>query len=104
MTKQTYDYVSIESKWQQQWYNQKIYEASKNNNDKFFIHFAYPGVSGYLHVGHMRGFTYCDIIARAKRMQGFDVLFPAGFHASGIEQLASQGMEFLSIRTPGFVL
>ena len=87
MTKQTYDYISIESKWQQQWYNQKIYKASKNNNDKFFIHFAYPGVSGYLHVGHMRGFTYCDILARAKRMQGFDVLFPAGFHASGIPSI-----------------
>lgn len=87
MTVQTYDYVTIESKWQQQWYGQKIYEATKKNEKKFFIHFAYPGVSGYLHVGHMRGFTYCDIIARAKRMQGFDVLFPAGFHASGIPSI-----------------
>lgn len=87
MTTQTYDYVNIESKWQKQWYDQKIYEATKKNDNKFFVHFAYPGVSGYLHVGHMRGFTYCDIIARAKRMQGFDVLFPAGFHASGIPSI-----------------
>ncbi len=87
MNSQNYDYVTIESKWQQQWYYEKIYEANKKTNKKFFIHFAYPGVSGYLHVGHMRGFTYCDIIARAKRMQGYDVLFPAGFHASGIPSI-----------------
>ena len=87
MNAQTYDYVNIESKWQQEWYTEKIYEAQKKTDKKFFIHFAYPGVSGYLHVGHMRGFTYCDIIARAKRMQGYDVLFPAGFHASGIPSI-----------------
>jgi len=79
-----YDYVTVEQKWQNEWFERKIYEATKEHKKKFFIHFAYPGVSGYLHVGHMRGFTYCDIIARYKRMTGFDVLFPAGFHASGI--------------------
>lgn len=54
----------------------------------FFIHFAYPGISGYLHVGHMRGFTYTDVFARYKRMTGHQVLFPAGFHASGIPAVA----------------
>ena len=78
-----YDYIKIEKKWQKQWFEEKIQEATRNNENKFFIHFAYPGVSGYLHVGHMRGFTYCDIIARYKKMKGFDVFFPAGFHASG---------------------
>ena len=84
MTSQTYDYINIEQKWQKKWYEKKIYEAKVQNKKKFFIHFAYPGVSGYLHVGHMRGFTYCDIISRYKRMTDFEVLFPAGFHASGI--------------------
>jgi len=84
METKIYDYVAVEQKWQNEWFEQKIYEATKEREKKFFIHFAYPGVSGYLHVGHMRGFTYCDIIARYKRMTGFDVLFPAGFHASGI--------------------
>jgi len=79
-----YNYTNIEQKWQKKWLEDKIYEAKKEKQKKFFIHFAYPGVSGYLHVGHMRGFTYCDIIARYKRMIGYDVLFPAGFHASGI--------------------
>jgi leucyl-tRNA synthetase len=84
MKSNSYDYIKIEQKWQKQWFKEKIYESKKEKSKKFFIHFAYPGVSGYLHVGHMRGFTYCDIISRYKRMSGFDVLFPAGFHASGI--------------------
>ncbi len=87
MIKKDYDYITVEKNWQDQWFNQKIYEAKKTKKEKFFIHFAYPGVSGYLHVGHMRGFTYCDIIARYKRMTGYDVLFPAGFHASGIPSI-----------------
>ncbi|MBN1860956.1 MAG: leucine--tRNA ligase [Candidatus Thermoplasmatota archaeon] len=84
MEKDTYDYVTIEQKWQEKWFTVNINQATREKQKKFFIHFAYPGVSGYLHVGHMRGFTYCDVIARYKRMTGYDVLFPAGFHASGI--------------------
>jgi len=84
MAKHPYEYIKREQHWQQQWYENKIYQATKQTGKKFFLHFAYPGVSGFLHVGHMRGFTYCDIIARYKRMTGYDVLFPAGFHASGI--------------------
>jgi len=87
MTNEQYDYITIEKKWQNAWFSNSIYEATKKNDKKLFIHFAYPGVSGYLHVGHMRGFTYCDIIARYKRMKGYDVLFPAGFHASGIPSI-----------------
>jgi leucyl-tRNA synthetase len=84
MDSKTYDYLTVEQKWQKKWLDRKIFEAKREKQKKFFLHFAYPGVSGYLHVGHMRGFTYCDIIARYKRMTGYDVLFPAGFHASGI--------------------
>lgn len=84
MEENTYDYVAVEQKWQDKWFDAAINVALQKKKKKFFIHFAYPGVSGYLHVGHMRGFTYCDVIARYKRMTGYDVLFPAGFHASGI--------------------
>jgi len=87
MISDRYDYIKIEEKWQKEWFNNKIYESNINNKKKFFIHFAYPGVSGYLHIGHMRGFTYCDIFARYKRMMGYNVLFPAGFHASGIPSI-----------------
>ncbi|MFO7677414.1 MAG: leucine--tRNA ligase [Thermoplasmatota archaeon] len=84
MQQKKYDYIAVEKSWQHKWFNEQINIAVEKNKKKFFIHFAYPGVSGYLHVGHMRGFTYCDVIARYKKMRGYDVLFPAGFHASGI--------------------
>jgi len=84
MATRKYDYVKVEEKWQKKWFNEKIHIAEKKTQKKFFIHFAYPGVSGYLHVGHMRGFTYCDIISRYKKMMDYDILFPSGFHASGI--------------------
>jgi len=87
MYNKDYNYIAIEEKWQKKWFEKKIYLAKKEKGKKFFLHFAYPGVSGYLHVGHMRGFTYCDIIARHKRMTGYDVIFPAGFHASGIPSI-----------------
>jgi len=87
MQQKNYEYINIEQKWQKKWVEEKIYETNKTKEKKFFIHFAYPGVSGYLHVGHMRGFTYCDIISRYKRMTGCNVLFPAGFHASGIPSI-----------------
>ncbi len=80
-----YDSEGIELKWQERWERARIFEPEiEEGTRSFFIHFAYPGISGYLHVGHMRGFTYADIIARYKRMTGFNVLYPAGFHASGL--------------------
>jgi len=79
------DFTAIEKKWQQRWYDEKLYEATLDDGDEpFFIHFAYPGISGFLHVGHMRGFAYADMIARYKRMTGHAVCYPAGFHASGL--------------------
>ncbi|RLF51931.1 MAG: leucine--tRNA ligase, partial [Thermoplasmata archaeon] len=84
MDSKNYDYINIEQRWQKEWYSHDIGRANIGSQKKFFIHFAYPGVSGFLHVGHMRGFTYCDVIARYKRMTGYNVFFPAGFHASGI--------------------
>jgi leucyl-tRNA synthetase len=73
----------IEAKWQRRWYEGRINESERDARPKFMIIFAYPGVTGYLHVGHMRGFSYVDAIARYKRMLGFNVLFPVGTHATG---------------------
>ena len=78
------DFAELEKKWQSRWFDKRISEVERETKKKFFIHFAYPGISGYLHVGHLRGFTYADIIARYKKMTGFNVCFPAGFHASGL--------------------
>jgi leucyl-tRNA synthetase len=75
--------AEMEKKWQERWYSARINEANPSDRPKFMIIFAYPGVTGYLHVGHMRGFSYVDAIARYKRMMGFNVLFPVGTHATG---------------------
>lgn len=80
-----YEPGKLIDKWLSRWMESKIFEPLTNpGQKKFLIHFAYPGISGYLHVGHMRGFTYADIISRYKRMTGYNVLYPAGFHASGL--------------------
>lgn len=77
------DISKIEADWQKKWEGLFVPTAD-HRRKKFYIIFAYPGISGYLHVGHMRSYTYPDVIARYKRMAGFNVLFPAGFHASGL--------------------
>ena len=85
-----FDASEIETKWQERWAEDEIFEPEgpDSEKEKFFLIFAYPGISGYLHVGHMRGFTYSDVLTRYKRSRGFDVLFPVGFHASGIPAIA----------------
>ncbi|HOE52772.1 MAG TPA: leucine--tRNA ligase [Methanomassiliicoccales archaeon] len=75
--------VQLEAKWQERWYSARINEAEVDGRPKFMLIFAYPGVTGYLHVGHMRGFTYVDAIGRFKRLEGYNVLFPVGTHATG---------------------
>ncbi len=81
-------FEAIEKKWQKTWEKAELGEAAASKKPKFFMVFAYPGISGYLHVGHMRGFSYTDMICRYKRMKGFNVLFPVGTHASGNHAIA----------------
>jgi leucyl-tRNA synthetase len=76
-------YGDIERKWQQRWSEKGLNEANRDDRPKFMLIFAYPGVTGYLHVGHMRGFSYVDAIGRYKRMTGYNVMFPVGAHATG---------------------
>ena len=81
-----YDFASIEKKWQDIWEEKNIY-AAENGGDKpkFFglVEFPYPSAAG-LHVGHPRPYTAMDIIARKKRMDGNNVLFPMGYDAFGL--------------------
>jgi len=79
----------IEFKWQKRWTSSRLFEPKRDHSKKkFFIIFAYPGISGFLHIGHLRSYTYPDIIARYKRMRGFNVLFPAGIQPSGLPTVA----------------
>ncbi|MEM4264430.1 MAG: leucine--tRNA ligase [Thermoplasmata archaeon] len=78
------DFAKIEKKWQQRWSEARIHESNRDERkESFFLIFAYPGVTGYLHVGHMRGYSVSDSICRFKRMTGYNVLFPVGTHATG---------------------
>ena len=74
----------IEEKWQKKWEEEKPFETNPDSRSKYYMVFAYPTVSGTLHVGHARSYVLPDIIARYKRMKGFNVFFPLGFHATGI--------------------
>jgi len=74
----------IERKWQRRWKKSKIFESKVDpKKPKFFITIPFPYVNGNIHVG--AGFTFCrgDVYARFKRMRGFNVLLPQGFHATG---------------------
>jgi leucyl-tRNA synthetase len=77
------DFKNIESKWQAEWEKKKIFNADVSKKPKFFITLPYPYVNGAMHIGHAFSAFRCDSYARFKRMQGFNVLYPQGFHATG---------------------
>ncbi len=81
-----YNFRTIEKKWQKIWEDEKIYRAEiDKNKEKFYllVEFPYPSGAG-LHVGHPRSYTALDTVARKKRMQGYNVLYPMGFDAFGL--------------------
>ena len=81
-----YNFKDIEKKWQEKWYSEGTFNAKDDYTMKKWyglIEFPYPSGQG-LHVGHPRSYTALDIIARKRRMQGYNVLFPIGFDAFGL--------------------
>ena len=84
-----YNFAEIESKWQQKWEEMGIYRYNWSDKQRmpFSIDTPPPYPSGELHMGNVLNWTYFDIVARFKRMQGYNVLFPQGWdcHGLGIE-------------------
>ena len=82
-----YDFTAIEKKWQKKWMEEKTYAAvtGDTSRPKFYglVEFPYPSGNG-LHVGHARPYTAMDVVARKKRMDGYNVLFPIGYGAFGL--------------------
>ena len=81
-----YNPSKIEKKWQEVWYRTNVFSAKNGSKKKKFYlldEFPYPSGDG-LHVGHCKPYIALDIIARKRRMQGFNVLFPMGWDAFGL--------------------
>jgi len=81
----SYDHKAIEAKWQDRWESEKVFRATEDPaRPKFYNLCMYPYPSGALHQGHVRNYTFGDLLTRYKTMRGFNVLSPMGWDSFGL--------------------